>query len=536
MEENTDKKKASFKEYNYLQGEFFPSNLSEWIPEKHLVRIVDKIIESIDLTPIFETYKGGGCSSYHPKMMLKVIIYAYCEKIYSSRKIEKALCENINFMWISGKQRPDFRTINRFRLRLKNPLKKLFFRIVKFLIKNKYIDFKNYFFDGTKLEANANKYSYVWKKSAKRYKKLLLEKIDKLFENIDMLNTDDDLKKKIKDKIDNKEIDAKKLTELKSVIDESLKRKSDKDLSNSAKKIEKDYLPKLEKYEDQEQTLGDRNSFSKTDKDATFMRMKDDQLQNGQLKAAYNVQIGTENQFILNYSVHQKSGDTSLLIPHIEELKKDFDKVPENIITDAGYGSEENYEYLNKERINEYVKYNTFKIEDTKSFKNDRFKKENFKYDKEKNEYICPDNKRLKYVKTIIRKTDNGYETKIEVYECDDCTACPLKTECTKAEYKRGIQINYRLNELRLKAKKLLTSETGIELRKKRGVEVESVFGHIKWNRGFSRFMLRGIEKVSLEWGLLSIAHNFRKVWVLAFLICIIIFNKKNLKNNSLNK
>ena len=128
MEEKT--KKASFKEYNYSQGELFPANICDWIPLNHIVRIVDKIIEQIDLSPVIETYKGGGCSSFHPKMMLKVIVYAYCEKIYSCRKIAKALKENINFIWISAHQTPDFRTINRFRLRLKKQIKKIFFKII----------------------------------------------------------------------------------------------------------------------------------------------------------------------------------------------------------------------------------------------------------------------------------------------------------------------------------------------------------------------------------------------------------------------
>jgi len=154
-----------FKEYDPSQGILFPHNLSEWIPEDHLSRIIDSIIEAIDLTPILEKYPGGGRASYHPKMLLKVIIFAYCEKIYSSRKIEKALKENIHFMWLSGQQIPDFRTINRFRLKLKTPIKKIFFHIIKFLMKKKYISFENYFLDGTKLEANANKYTFVWKKA-----------------------------------------------------------------------------------------------------------------------------------------------------------------------------------------------------------------------------------------------------------------------------------------------------------------------------------------------------------------------------------
>jgi len=516
-------KKVAFKEYNYTQGELFPQNISDWIPENHLVRIVDKIIESIDITPIIESYPGGGCSSFHPKMMLKVLIYAYCEKIYSVRKIEKALQENINFIWISGRQLPDFRTINRFRKRLKKSIKRIFFRVIRFLIKNKIIDFSNYFLDGTKLEANANKYSFVWKKSTQRYKTRLLEKINTLFESIDKINEKEDEIQNIKKKLKDKSIKSEDLKELKSIIDESLKLENDKELKKIAKSLENNYVPRLEKYEEYEKLLDGRNSFSKTDTDATFMRMKDDHMMNGQLKAAYNVQIGTQNQFILNYSIHQETTDTTTLIPHLEELKEDFGIMPENVVADSGYGSEENYEYLEEEKINGYVKYNTFRIEDTNRFKKDIFKKENFGYDSELNEYICPNGKRLKYKYSKNPKTANGYETKTEIYACEECQECPFKSQCTKSQSNRSIQVNHRLDNLRMNAKKLLKSEKGIELRRKRGVEVESVFGHIKWNRDFNRFMLRGIENVSLEWGLLSIAHNMRKVWSLLFLFCVFI-------------
>lgn len=527
MEENN--KKAVFKEYNYSQGELFPQNISEWIPENHLVRIVDKIIESIDITPIIDTYPGGGCSSYHPKMMLKVIIYAYCEKIYSSRKIDQALKENINFIWISGRQTPDFRTINRFRLKLKKTIKKIFFRIIKFLLKNKYIKFENYFLDGTKVEANANKYTFVWKKATDKYKKLLVEKINAMFENIDKINKDEDISNQIKDS-KKSEITSKALLELKKTIDESLKKEPDKELKKISKKIEKDYLPRLEKYENYEETFGNRNSFSKTDKDATFMRMKEDHMLNGQLKAGYNVQIGTENQFVLNYDIHQKPTDTTTLIPHFEGLKDEINIKPENVVADAGYGSEENYEYLKNEKMNGYVKYNTFRIEDTKKFKKDIFKKENFKYDKEKNEYECPNGKKLKYIFTKNGKTENGFETKHDIYECEDCSGCNLKQNCTKSKTNRRIAKNDRLDEFKKEVKMKLNTEKGIELRKKRSVEVESVFGHIKSNRGFNRFKLRGIEKVSLEWGLLSIAHNCRKVWVYSIIILFLIkiYNQKS--------
>ncbi len=507
-----NKKKIAFKEYENVQGVLFTQNIGEWIPKNHLVRVVDDVIEKIDISPIIDLYKGGGRAAYHPRMMLKVIIYAYCEKIYSCRAIEKALKENVPFIWLSGYQTPDFRSINNFRKRLKPVIKKIFFKVIKLLIKNKYIKFENYFLDGTKVEANANKYTFVWKNATKKFKEKLLIKINELFSEIENINKSEELKSKLKSVISNNDKTEVKLTEVKKIIDEELTKEPDKKLKKISKKIETDYLPKLNKYENYENILGNRNSFSKTDPDATFMRMKDDHMQNGQLKAGYNVQIGTENQFILNYNVHQKPGDTTTLIPHLESLKENFDVKPEKVIADAGYGSEENYEYLNNEEIDAYVKYNTFRIENTKKYKKDIFKKENFKYHVDKNEYECPNGKLLKYKYTKQSKSDTGYLSELDIYECEDCSDCDLKSLCTKSEYNRKIQINKRLDELKLRAKEQLKSEIGVKLRKLRCVEVEPVFGHIKSNRKFNRFMLRGIDKVSLEWGILSLAHNCRKL------------------------
>ncbi len=243
------------------------------------------------------------------------------------------------------------------------------------------------------------------------------------------------------------------------------------------------------------------------------MRMKDDHMGNGQAKAAYNIQAGTENQFMVSFSMHQKTTDTSFLIPHMKTLKnglKGF--TPENVTADAGYGSEENYEYLEKENINAYVKYNSFHLEQKDKFKKDLYRVENLKYDKEKDEYICPQNKKLKYKETKKIKTINGYLTSKRVYECEDCTNCSDRDLCHKSKFNRSIKTSFKLNNFRKKVRKNLFSEKGIKLRKKRCVEIESVFGQIKQNMGFRRFSLRGLEKVEVEFGLIGLAHNFKKI------------------------
>lgn len=234
-------------------------------------------------------------------------------------------------------------------------------------------------------------------------------------------------------------------------------------------------------------------------------------------KPGYNIQIGTEDQFILGYSVHGCAGDTTCFVPHLENVRKHMGILPQNVVADAGYGSEENYAYLDEHKAGNYVKYNTFyqdthKYRDPDILRKHQFRAENFDYDPEKDEFICPANQRLHFLKEIPYVTDNHYQTTRRIYECDPCNQCPMKPQCTRAKDHRQIQINFGLLAYRQEARANLTSEKGIELRKKRSTDVESVFGLIKQNMGFRRFHLRGLKKVTIEWGLVSIAHNLRKL------------------------
>lgn len=232
-------------------------------------------------------------------------------------------------------------------------------------------------------------------------------------------------------------------------------------------------LPRAMKYKIHLETIGqNRNSMSKTDPDATFMRMKEDHMKNGQLKPGYNVQIGTENQFIVGFSIHPKAGDTSCLKEHLEEIKKAYGTMPKKVIADAGYGSEENYEYLKEQEIEAYVKYNMFHKEQKTPFKENPFRKENMAYDAEKDEYTCFHGRKLNNLKTIKRKSSSGYSSQLRVYECEDCSECPHREKCTKSkEWNRRIEVNVRLEELKQEARQNLMSEVGIALRKRRCIE-----------------------------------------------------------------
>jgi transposase len=519
----TTKKRASFKPYEQHQLTLLPIDLDTLIPESHMVRVVDRAIESMDTKPLFDRYPGGGTSAYNPVMMLKVIVYAYADKIYSSRKIAKATRENINFMWLTGNVQLDFMTINRFRSeRLKGIIDDIFAEVVNLLLREEYIKFENYFLDGTKIEANVGKYSWVWGKSTARYKENLRKRVAEHLAAINIIEkeeTDEYGSFDLPETGNGKAINSESIREAAAIIDEKLSENpKDKELKRAKKAIEKDYLVRMKKYEKQEEILEDRQSYSKIDTDATFMRMKEDHMKNGQLKPGYNVQIGTENQFVTGYSIHRRPGDTSCMKPHLEQFKKLHGKLPDSITTDAGYGSEENYEYLAKEEVEHFVKYNTFHKEKSKKWQKDATRVQNWYYVEERDEYICAYGRYLVFIYEKKQKSDNGYESLIRVYECEDCKACPHRDKCVKSsnpDADRRIYVNRRLNELKGIAKAKLESEKGLEMRSKRSVEVESVFGNIKGNYGVRRFLLRGLEKVKIEWGLYSIAHNMRKMTVL---------------------
>jgi hypothetical protein len=240
--------------------------------------------------------------------------------------------------------------------------------------------------------------------------------------------------------------------------------------------------------------------------------MKEDHLNTSQLKPAYNVQIGTENQFILGYGVYQKADDTSVFIPVMEKTKKQIKSPLKNIIADSGYGSEENYNYLKDNKLGNYVKYNTFDFEKSSEFKNGKFLSSNFKYQPDEDQYICPNNQKLTFLYTQTTKSENGYISKKRIYKSHTCSDCPQRDQCCKGKNGRYIQRSNKLIEYRSIAKQNLESEKGIKLRSQRGVDVESVFGQIKHNNQFRRFNTHGLLNVSTEWGLICIAHNIKKI------------------------
>ena len=525
--------KAKFIEYNQHQEMLLPPSIKEMIPEKHIVRTVNKVIETMNIAALIKTYKGGGRSSYDPLMLLKVLVYAYIMKIYSSRRISKALREDINFMWLSGMQRPDFRTINNFRSgRLKGVIDEVFSSMIIFLTDNKYIKLEDYFVDGTKIEANANRNSYVWSKNTQRYKLKTGEKIKELLKEIERINQEEEKKygeKDLEELGEEAEITSEKVEEqvekLNKIIgqigEKAEEKKKDKNsrkktrkLKSAANKLSNTYLPKLRKYEGQEKTEAERSSYSKTDKDATFFINKQNQY-----LPSYNVIIGTEEQLIVNYSLHQKASETDKFIPHMEKLKRITNgRNPGRAIGDGTYGSDENYDFLKREKIDSYLKYPGFYQEISGKAKKKRFNRINFIYKKEDDKIYCPEGREMSLDHIEEKTTENGYKQVNRIYK-GNCRGCKYLTVCSKSARGRTVQLNKKLEKYKRQTKKNLCSLTGIELRKKRSVEVETVFGDIKLNQGFRRFNLRGLEKVNTEFGLVAMAHNIKKVGTMINLV-----------------
>lgn len=274
----------------------------------------------------------------------------------------------------------------------------------------------------------------------------------------------------------------------------------------------KKYPAAIARYQEQEAILGERNSYSKTDPDATFMRMKEDHMRNGQLKPAYNVQLSTSNQFIVNYTIHPNPTDTTTLPAHLARHQELYGKVPSVLTADAGYGSQENYTLLEEKGVRAYVKYGMFDKKQSDRYKaKSPFSADKLYYNPQKDGYICPMGQPMNYIGTSQRKTATGFVQKVKLYRAQNCGSCPLNGACHKSRGNRIIQVNPELDRLKEKAYRLLNSEEGIQRRKKRCWDVEPVFGNIKRNHGFRRCMLRGKQKVEIEWGLLAIAQNIRK-------------------------
>ena len=500
--------KVVFKSYNPNDNLLLPPCLGDYLPLNHPARVVSAIIDRLDISEIEAGYAGGGTSSYNPRVLLKIIVYAYLNNVYSGRQMEKLLVENIAYMWLSGMQTPDFRTINIFRSRrLAGRFDDIFTQIVLLLHEEGLVSLKVQYNDGTKLESVANKYTFVWKGSTEKNKAKLEANVRSVLETAEnalaMENAEE------QQELSSEEMARRADRILKKMDEDGI---SDKKLRKTVEKVKSESAPKMKEYEDKLDTLGPRNSYSKTDPDATFMRMKEDAMNNGQTKPGYNIQIATENQFITNYGIYWRPTDQGTLIPFLTTFSDRYGMQSDEVCADSGYGSEQNYAHMFGLGIVPYVKYNMFHAEEHRKYRDNPFLTQNMHYNADGDYYVCPMGQHLEHVGDVKSTSELGYESTVSKYRAQNCSRCPLRGMCYKGMSDcRTIEVNHQANAYRAEAKSLLTSERGLQHRSNRPIELEAVFGDIKQNHGFKRFRLKSNAKVNVEFGLVALAHNLRK-------------------------
>ena len=507
--------KIHFRPYTTKQILLFPQRIDENIADDDPVRLVNGLIDQLDLTSFRKLYKGYGRSPFHPQMMLKAVIYGYMNNVYSCRKIEERLVRDVHFIWLAGYEHPDYITINRFRNRVKKEINAVFTQVVLLLAERGFISLDVEYIDGTKIESKANKYTFVWRKTVEKNRARLLEKIRVLLEQIDDVIAQDNASGQEKVGVTPEllhsmvsELNAALASEPKPVTTEEKERR--KERKKQARELQ-EKADKLAEYDEHLEKLGDRNSYSKTDPDATFMRLKEDAMNNGQTKPGYNVQMSTENQFITNYGIFWRPTDQGTLIPYITSFSDRYGFQSDEICADSGYGSEQNYAHLFGIGVTPYVKYNMFHAEEKRHRRENPFLVQNLYYNAEENYYVCPMGQHMEHIGDVESISDLGYVSVVSKYRARNCAGCPLRCLCYRGIADRTIEVNHVSNAYRAEARRLLTSERGLHHRSMRPIEPEAVFGDIKYNHGFKRFKLKSSAKVSVEFGLVALAHNLRK-------------------------
>jgi len=452
--------------YRQKQSLLFPPNLQDFIEDNDLCMVIDDVVNSLDLSCLYRKVSTEGNMAYHPKMMLKVLFYAYASGIFSSRNIAKALGENVAFIFLAAWQRPNFRTINSFRKNNLEEIRNLFGQIICLCQELKMVKLGHISIDGSKFKANAaDRRSYDQKRVDKEVKHLL-DKADEVDREEDDLygsdNSGDELPEEIRDR-------KKRLEKLKQI----------------KKKLGEQ----------------DRQKVNATDPDAVFMKTKFG------IKTSYNVQacVDEDSQIIIAASVTNRPNDDEQLIPILKQAK-DNTKGRIGIVTaDAGYGNATNLEALEPHQVDAYIPDDTYQSR-RRGKPLGPFDKDNFIYDPEQDVFICPEGNLLTYWHTRHEKKGD-----YRVYRYKKCNQCPHFGQCTKSKAGRSVwrrQVDEKVKAMREK----LDTDAGRKIYAKRKHIIEPVFGQIKAAMQFTGFHLRGLPKVDAEFVIVSIAHNLRKI------------------------
>ena len=498
-----------------------PMDLLVKIPEDDPVLLLNAIMERMDFSKFQKAYSRFGRIEYSPRILTKILVYGYFRKIYSSHEIHRACKENINFMYLlEGEPAPSVSTLCRFRRNVLSVYgEDLLFQLVHELERRNVLSLDSVFIDGTKIETNANRYTFVWRKSTQKNWSNLQETLHR---ELPVILREHQIRYSLP-----KEIPARTLHNILTrlycqkeeqhleFVHGTGKRKPP--LQHQIEEIEQ-WKFRLEKYEESFSLFQGRNSYSKTDHDATFMRMKEDHMRNGQLKPGYNVNVATACGFIVGNYISADRSDVNTLIPISRKLLSQY--TIRNVVADAGYESEENYSFYEKLPQTElWVKPSNYEQQKKRKYRTDISRKENMVYDAQKDIYLCAGGKELHPSATRHYTTKSGYVTETTIYQCEDCSHCPLKKQCIKSKSKepwetRGkkIYVSKTFQRQRQEMTAKIQTTEGKLLRANRSIQAEGTFAVVKEDQGFRRFFLRGRYKVEAEWILLSLAYNLLKL------------------------
>ena len=516
-----------FKEYNMNQL-ILPLDLEITLQENDIAFSIHHLVESIPNEAFAPFVQTTGCPSYHPRMMLKIILCGYTQSSFSGRKIEDLVQDSIRMRWLAQGYTPSYRTINRFRVHptMKELIRACFVQFRCQLVEEQLIDEDAIFIDGTKIEANANKFTFVWKNSIKKYEASIIEKSNKMYSELLEHQIIPELARENDEQLSIEEL-TQIATQLEEVVEDYTQRidnstdaaerkqlRSERKEPKKMIKQLKEWVERREKYARDHEILENRNSYSKTDTDATFMRMKDDYMQNGQLKAGYNIQLATQGQYAVAYDIYPNPTDTKTLIPFLNTIEEKFMSLPKYIVADAGYGSEKNYEdVLNQRECEALIPYGMYRKEQSKKYKENPFQTSHWPYNEEQDAYTCPNGKQLVFTKTYDKTDEDGFTKTLREYVCESCDGCPFRSTCTKAEEgkHRTMCVNKRWEQQKEYVRNTLSEAKMSAIYSQRKIDVEPVFGFLKANLGFTRFSVRGKAKVETEIGLALMAVNLRK-------------------------
>lgn len=516
---------------NYTTGQTaLTLNLDFTIPSNHLANTISWFVDSIPEDVLLGNTAKTGRPAYHPAMMLKILLFAYSRRVFSGRKIELMLEENVPMMVLAENQKISYHTINNFRSseHANELVKKSFLYFTNLLEAEGLINEGSVFIDGIKIEADANRYTFVWHKAVEKFHEKLKGQASEIYDELiakEVVKAVTQEKVQISQGLEElaqeTEAEIEKLTEEieqepKAIPSGSPRKARRRGLKKLLHKLRKDYVPRMKKYEEAEEIFAGRNSYSKTDHDATFMHMKEDNMKNGQLKPGYNIQAATTDQYVVDFALYPNPTDFKKLEPFLKQMPtlNKFDK----IVADAGYGSEYNYSMLEKEYPDKkhYIPYTMYEKEKTRKYKNDPTKLANWYYDKAEDYYLDHYGVKFSFKCNQQRKDcTTGQVRNFKIYEADEVQKTPELEQLAKTAsgWQRQIRYNPNWNQLKEKAKEVLQSPEGRHIYSMRKYDVEPIFGHLKNVFGICRTHLRGKKKVETDIGIAFMMMNLSKYW-----------------------